>query len=733
MSTKIGLVIIALLLFLTIFAPLIANNKPFLIYSTYKPFYQHYFEGWKKVAITYRKGFLNSDEYLKSKELYQKLFDYEKDNIILLYRIYDFLSTCYYSLQKDIGELNNVMLSEKGKKINSYSKKIFYPKVSLIEILKTSLEHYERINSEYNSRIETIRKDISQTQDNNILKELNNMITNITSIQKINNSSFKVILNEIANSPLSIVAGMDNNNKTDIIAILGEILEKDDCKNAEITNIISKIYETVKEKFNNLENNILTNKEILEVLENIRNSIGGFQTKIKRIIEIRKKVQQDEYKINIIKDSYYLDYKGKEEFIISNLAKMKRYASEKTIETISQQLERFKTFFEGYSNKDSIDKKSFERDFNIIFDTTKKKLDIDKNHNLIAYKTIYPLFSSLSFVEILVMVLFIIIVFATLINHISLKKKLSVILIFSFAVSLLVSVVLSSIIVNHPVIDYKKLLKENIVKCIDDKGKCDDYAVFPLIPYGYDEIHVDENLQPPNFIGGIASQGRHVLGTDEQGRDVFARIVWGSRVSMGVGFSSVLIYVLIGIVLGAVAGYFGGWIDIFVSRFIEIVICFPSLFLIMAIITMIGQSVYFIILIIGLTHWTGIARLVRGEYLRIKKLDYIVSAKLSGTNTLRIMFRHILPNALTPIIITATFGFAFAVLLEAYLSFLGIGVEEPIPSWGKMISFVQNNINEKWWLFFIPGTLLFLSVTAINLIGNSYRDASDPKYSESRK
>jgi len=249
-----------------------------------------------------------------------------------------------------------------------------------------------------------------------------------------------------------------------------------------------------------------------------------------------------------------------------------------------------------------------------------------------------------------------------------------------------------------------------------------EFALMPPIPYsptGYDLLSV---LQAPD--------DRHWLGTDDRGRDVLSRMVWGSRVSLSVGFVAVGIYVLIGIILGALAGFYGGWTDVALSRMIEVMICFPTFFLIITIIAFLPPSIYNIMVAIGLTGWTGVARLMRGEFLKIRETEYVEAVRALGAKDWRIIFRHILPNALAPTLVIATFGVADAILIESALSFLGFGVPPPTASWGDILSQSRSYIDFAWWLASFPGAAIFLTVTIYNLVGEGFRDAIDPRLKE---
>lgn len=233
-------------------------------------------------------------------------------------------------------------------------------------------------------------------------------------------------------------------------------------------------------------------------------------------------------------------------------------------------------------------------------------------------------------------------------------------------------------------------------------------------PGSYD---LDAVLSPPSK--------RHILGTDGDGRDVAAGLVWGARVSLSVGIVAVGIALLIGVVLGALAGFYGGWIDIMLSRAIEVMMCFPTFFLILAVLAFVGPSIYNIMIVIGLTGWTGVARLVRGDCLRIKKRDFVTAAFVSGAKDYRVILKHLLPHAMAPVLVSATFGIAGAILVESSLSFLGFGVPPSTPSWGSQLSQAQQFMDIAWWLTLAPGFAIFATITAFNLVGDRVRDATD--------
>jgi peptide/nickel transport system permease protein len=250
-----------------------------------------------------------------------------------------------------------------------------------------------------------------------------------------------------------------------------------------------------------------------------------------------------------------------------------------------------------------------------------------------------------------------------------------------------------------------------------------DWAWFPPVPYSYTEYNFDEVLEKPS--------SRHWLGTDDRGRDVLARVIHGSRISLSVGFVAVGIYMFIGIIIGAMAGYYGGKVDIVISRIIEIMMCFPGFIFIISLVAFLEPSIYNIMIAIGLIGWTDVARLVRGEFLKIRNREYVEATRALGARDWRTIFRHILPNALAPALVVATFGIAAAILYESALSFLGFGVQPPTPSWGDILSQSRSYYDFAWWLTIFPGVAIFITVTAFNLVNEGLRDAIDPRLKES--
>ena len=208
---------------------------------------------------------------------------------------------------------------------------------------------------------------------------------------------------------------------------------------------------------------------------------------------------------------------------------------------------------------------------------------------------------------------------------------------------------------------------------------------------------------------------------------MLARMIYGARISLSVGFVAVSIAAVIGVILGSVAGYFGGIVDHIINRLIEIILTIPTFFLIIAIIAFLPPSIYNIMAVIGLTGWTGIARLVRAEILKLKKMEFVLAARALGASHARIISRHLLPNAMAPVLVSVVFGIAGAILTESSLSFLGFGVPPPTPSWGDILSQSRDYIEFAWWLTIFPGLAIFTSITAYNLVGEGLRDAMDPK------
>lgn len=240
-------------------------------------------------------------------------------------------------------------------------------------------------------------------------------------------------------------------------------------------------------------------------------------------------------------------------------------------------------------------------------------------------------------------------------------------------------------------------------------------AIFaPMVaPYDPGEIILD-GAYPPNF--------SHWFGTDDLGRDVFSRIVFGARISLSVGLVAVLIALTLGILLGSLAGYFGGWGDNMIMRLTDVMLAFPSIFLILTIQVMLSPNIYNVMVIIGLTSWMGVARLIRGEFLSLRERAFVEAARVTGCSSARIIFRHILPNTFSFITVAATLGMAGAILTESSLSFLGLGVQPPMPSWGGMLMDAQAYLREAPWMAIIPGLFIFFAVLSLYLVGEGLRE-----------
>ena len=220
----------------------------------------------------------------------------------------------------------------------------------------------------------------------------------------------------------------------------------------------------------------------------------------------------------------------------------------------------------------------------------------------------------------------------------------------------------------------------------------------------------------------------HLLGLDDLGRDVFSRIVWGARVSLRVGFSVVIIASLIGVTLGAISGYFGGIMDVLVMRLCDILLAFPGILLAIALVAVLGPSLNNVILALATIGWVGYARLVRGQVLKVREMEYVTAARALGARSPRVILRHVLPNVINPVIVMATLGLAGAILAEAALSFLGLGVQPPTPSWGAMLTAGRRYLGLANHLAIFPGAAIMLAVMGLNFLGDGLIDALDPKY-----
>jgi peptide/nickel transport system permease protein len=247
-------------------------------------------------------------------------------------------------------------------------------------------------------------------------------------------------------------------------------------------------------------------------------------------------------------------------------------------------------------------------------------------------------------------------------------------------------------------------------------------ATFTLrapVSYSPNTIDLGARLESPSR--------EHSLGTDDLGRDVLARMIHGARVSLAVGLLATLVAVAVGSFFGAIAGYYGGAVDWIVSRTIEVVVCFPFLFLVLGIVALFKPSMTTLMVALGLTSWTSEARYVRGEFLRIREAEFAQAARASGARDGRIIFRHLLPHALTPVFAWASFGVAAVILTESALSFLGLGVPLPTASWGSILAGAHEHLDYAWWLVLFPGLAIFTTVAAFNIVGERLREAFDPR------
>jgi peptide/nickel transport system permease protein len=272
---------------------------------------------------------------------------------------------------------------------------------------------------------------------------------------------------------------------------------------------------------------------------------------------------------------------------------------------------------------------------------------------------------------------------------------------------------------------FRKIYPNNL-----KKKDPESWAVWPLVYQDpYRRVREGEwDEQPENPTGDTGRPNRYNLfGTNQEGVDVFAQMVHGTTIALLVGFVSMGIASAIGITFGAVAGYLGGWADVILSRVIEVVMCIPTLVLILALIAVVEKpTIWHMMAIIGCTGWTSIARLARAEFLKLRESDFVMAAQALGVGWLRIIFRHILPNALAPVLVPITFGIASAILIESGLSFLGFGAPPPNPSWGTLLNSGRQNMN-LWWLILFPGLAIFLAVLSYNLIGEGVQEATDPR------
>jgi peptide/nickel transport system permease protein len=244
-----------------------------------------------------------------------------------------------------------------------------------------------------------------------------------------------------------------------------------------------------------------------------------------------------------------------------------------------------------------------------------------------------------------------------------------------------------------------------------------------ISPWDPNRPDVKKILDPPS--------GRHPFGTDQLGRDVLSRMLHGSQVSLAVGFVSVGIAATIGILLGAAAGYNGGSVDATIMRLVDLMLVFPRFFLLLAVLAFLKPSIWTIMAVIGLTGWMGVARLVRAEFLALREREFVMWSQSTGASASRIIWRHILPNALAPVLVAMTLGIPAAILTESGLSFLGLGVQPPRATWGNILNEGKDAIELAWWLSVYPGVAILITVLSYNLLGEGIRDALDPRLRQS--
>ncbi len=235
-----------------------------------------------------------------------------------------------------------------------------------------------------------------------------------------------------------------------------------------------------------------------------------------------------------------------------------------------------------------------------------------------------------------------------------------------------------------------------------------------LAPHDPLRIHLPDALLSPS--------ATYPLGTDPLGRDVLSRLIYGARISLLIGFIAVGIAVVVGTTIGALAGYYGGWVDALLMRLVDTMLAIPTIFLLLAIIALVGPSIHLIMVVIGLTGWMGVARLVRAEILSLKEREFVLAARVLGASSWRIITKHLLPNAMAPVLVSATLGVGSAILTESVLSYLGLGVQPPIPSWGNILNEGRVALGVAWWLTVTPGVCILVTVLAFNLLGEGIRE-----------
>jgi peptide/nickel transport system permease protein len=246
-----------------------------------------------------------------------------------------------------------------------------------------------------------------------------------------------------------------------------------------------------------------------------------------------------------------------------------------------------------------------------------------------------------------------------------------------------------------------------------------------LAPYGYDDQNLANRLQPPAWAAG--GSAAHVLGTDPLGRDILSRVIYSARTSLSIAAVSVLLAGAFGVVVGLLAGYYRGWLDVTMMRLADVQLSFPYLLLAIAVMALLQPSIVNLVLVLALRSWVVYARTVRGSVLGVKEQEFVEAARALGASNVRIIFRHLTPNVLTPVIVISSFQLAELIIAESSLSFLGLGVQPPTPSWGAMLSQGREYLTTAWWLGVFPGLAIILTVLGTNLLGDGVRDALDPR------
>jgi peptide/nickel transport system permease protein len=242
---------------------------------------------------------------------------------------------------------------------------------------------------------------------------------------------------------------------------------------------------------------------------------------------------------------------------------------------------------------------------------------------------------------------------------------------------------------------------------------------FQLAPYDPIQQDIPNRLQSPNR--------QHLMGTDQLGRDMFSRILYGARISLGVSLMVVVVTLFIGIIMGVVSGYLGGWVDETVMRLVDLLMAFPGLLFALVVVAVLGPGLVNLLLALAVTGWTGYARIIRGEVLSVKEDEFVKAAQVMGASRRRIMFRHVIPNVISPIVVLATLNLGTVVLATAGLSFLGFGAQPPTPEWGNMIARSRDTLTTAWWIANFPGMAIMLTVLGFNLLGDGLRDVLDPR------